>query len=87
MGIIGTILIGFIIGLVARALMPGKDPSGFIITVILGIVGSFVGQQLGLFLNFYGPDEPAGFLMSVIGALIVLFIYHRLSGSGSTTKD
>ena len=81
MGIIATIVIGFIVGLVARALMPGKDPSGFIITVVLGIVGSFVGQQVGLFLNFYRQDEPAGFLMSVIGALIVLFVYHRLSST------
>lgn len=83
MGIIATIVIGFIVGLVARALMPGKDPSGFIITVVLGIVGSFVGQQVGLFLNFYRQDEPAGFLMSVIGALIVLFVYHRLSSTKS----
>lgn len=81
MGIIATIVIGFIVGLVARALVPGKDPSGFIITVVLGIVGSFVGQQVGLFLNFYRQDEPAGFLMSVIGALIVLFVYHRLSST------
>lgn len=81
MGIIATIVIGFIVGLVARALVPGKDPSGFIITVVLGIVGSFVGQQVGLSLNFYRQDEPAGFLMSVIGALIVLFVYHRLSST------
>lgn len=79
MHLIGTILIGFIIGLVAKMLMPGKDPSGFIITVLLGIAGSFVAKFLGEAFNFYGPEDPAGFLMSVVGAMILLFIYHRMT--------
>ena len=79
MGIIWTILIGFVIGLVAKALMPGKDPSGFIITVILGIAGSFVAKYLGVFLNLYGEDDAAGFIMSVLGAMLLLFAHNRLT--------
>ena len=68
-----TIVIGFIVGLVARFLMPGRDAAGFIITILLGIAGSFVGSYLGQALGFYLPGQPAGFLMSVVGAMILLF--------------
>ncbi len=68
-----TIIIGFVIGLVARFLMPGRDAAGFIITILLGIAGSFVGSYLGQALGLYGPGQPAGFLMSVVGAMILLF--------------
>jgi len=68
-----TIVIGFIIGLVARFLMPGRDAAGFIITILLGIAGSFVGSYLGQALGLYLPGQPAGFLMSVVGAMILLF--------------
>ncbi len=76
MHIIGVILIGFIVGLIARALMPGKDITGFILTSLLGIGGAVVGQYTGQALGFYKPDEPAGFVMSVIGALLILLIFH-----------
>ena len=76
MHIIGVIIIGFIVGLIARAIMPGKDVAGFIITTLLGIGGAFVGQYLGQFLGFYKADEPAGFIMSVIGAMVLLLILH-----------
>ncbi len=79
MNIIWTILIGFVVGLVAKMLMPGKDPSGFFITVALGIAGSFVARFVGQGMNMYGPEEPAGFIMSVIGALIVLFAYNAFT--------
>ncbi len=68
-----TIVIGFVIGLVARFLMPGRDAAGFIITILLGIAGSFVGSYLGQALGLYLPGQPAGFLMSVVGAMILLF--------------
>ena len=68
-----TIVIGFIVGLVARFLMPGRDAAGFIITILLGIAGSFVGSYLGQALGFYLPGQPAGYLMSVVGAMILLF--------------
>lgn len=76
MSIIWTVIIGFIVGLVARFLMPGRDPAGFVITAILGIVGALVATFLGQALGLYRPGEPAGFIGSVIGAIIVLAIYH-----------
>lgn len=74
-----TILIGFVIGLVARFLMPGRDAAGFIITILLGIAGSFVGSYLGQGLGLYLPGQPAGFLMSVVGAMILLFGYRMVA--------
>jgi uncharacterized membrane protein YeaQ/YmgE (transglycosylase-associated protein family) len=81
MHILGTILIGFIIGLVARLLMPGRDPAGIIVTTLLGIGGAFVGRLLGQLLGFYSNNDPAGFIMSVVGALLLLFAYNRFSGA------
>lgn len=75
-GLIGTIIFGLIVGIVAKFLMPGKDPSGFFITAIIGIVGSLIGEYLGRMLGLYPPGHPAGFIMSVIGAMLLLFIYH-----------
>jgi len=76
MSIIWAIIIGFIVGLIAKFLMPGRDPGGFIITAILGIVGALVATFLGRAMGMYGAGESAGFIASVIGAMIVLFIYH-----------
>ncbi len=72
---IGAIIIGFIAGLIARALHPGNDKLGFWLTAVLGIVGSFVAEILGRALGWYHDGEPAGFIASVIGAIIVLAIY------------
>ena len=72
MNFLWTILIGFIIGLVARFFMPGREKAGFIMTTLLGIVGSFVGTYLGQWLGWYLPGEGAGFIASVIGAMIIL---------------
>ncbi|KYG67001.1 transglycosylase [Bdellovibrio bacteriovorus] len=72
MGIIGTIIIGFLVGLVARFIKPGSDKLGFILTTILGILGAFVGGYLGQVLGIYEVGEPAGFIGSVIGAVILL---------------
>lgn len=80
MGIIGTIVIGLIIGIVARFLMPGRDPMGFILTAVLGIVGAWLGSFIGVRMGMYNEGEPAGFLMSVLGAVIVLAIYRMVAG-------
>jgi uncharacterized membrane protein YeaQ/YmgE (transglycosylase-associated protein family) len=73
---IWTILIGFVAGLIAKALTPGAGPSGFWLTAILGIAGALVATFLGQLLGFYGAGEPAGFIASVLGAVILLLIYH-----------
>ncbi|NJM29576.1 MAG: GlsB/YeaQ/YmgE family stress response membrane protein [Rhizobiales bacterium] len=76
MGIIWTIIVGLIVGVIAKFLMPGNnEPKGFIMTTILGIVGAFVASFLGQALGFYNPGEGAGFIGAVIGAIIVLVIY------------
>ena len=78
-GIIGTIIFGLIVGVVAKLLMPGKDPGGMIITIILGIVGSVLGRWIGQALGFYGPEEAAGFLMSLVGAVLLLALYRAVA--------
>jgi uncharacterized membrane protein YeaQ/YmgE (transglycosylase-associated protein family) len=77
-GLIGWIVFGLIVGIVAKLLMPGKDPGGFIITALLGIAGAVLGGFVGRALGFYGPGEAAGFLMSTLGAVLLLFIYHKM---------
>ncbi len=78
-GIIGAIIVGLIVGAVAKLLMPGKDPGGCIITILLGLAGSFVGGYLGQALHLYRVGEPAGFIGSVIGAMLLLFLYRMLT--------
>ena len=75
MGIIGTILIGFVVGLLARFLKPGRDAMGFILTTLLGIAGAFLGTFVGRTLGLYQGDETAGFIMSLIGAILLLAIW------------
>jgi len=76
MGILWTIIIGFIAGVIAKFIMPGdNEPSGFIMTTILGIVGAFVASYLGRALGWYSPGEGAGLIGAVVGAIIVLFVY------------
>lgn len=80
MGILWTIIIGFVVGLVARLLKPGNDSMGFILTTVLGIVGALVGGYLGRVFGIYAPDEPAGFLGATVGAILVLFIVKAVMG-------
>ena len=80
MSIIWAILIGFIVGIVAKALMPGRDPGGFIVTALLGIVGAVVATFLGQAMGLYAAGQAAGFIGSVIGAIILLAIYHMIRG-------
>lgn len=80
MGFIWTIIIGFIIGVVAKFLHPGRDNIGFVMTSVLGIAGSVVAAFAGQAMGFYGPNEPAGFIASVISAIVILAVYTRMVG-------
>ena len=81
MGIIWTIIIGFVAGVIAKFIMPGdNEPSGFILTTILGIVGAFVATWLGQALGWYSPGQGAGFIGAIVGAIIVLFVYGLVAG-------
>ncbi len=85
MGILWTIIIGFVAGVIAKFIMPGpNEPSGFIMTTILGIVGAFVATFLGQAVGWYGPDQGAHFIGSVVGAVVVLFIYGFFARRSST---
>jgi uncharacterized membrane protein YeaQ/YmgE (transglycosylase-associated protein family) len=85
MGILWTIIIGFLAGVIAKFIMPGdNEPSGFILTTILGIVGAFVASYLGHALGWYRPGEGAGLIGAVVGAIIVLFIYSLVAGRRRT---
>ncbi|KRE16927.1 hypothetical protein ASE63_14555 [Bosea sp. Root381] len=84
MGIIWTIIIGFVAGIIAKFIMPGSnEPSGFILTTILGIVGAFVATYLGQALGWYGAGEGAGLIGAVVGAIIVLAVWAMLSNRRS----
>lgn len=88
MSILGAIIIGFIVGLIARALMPGKDAFGFIVTTLLGIGGALVGKFLGQAMGLYQEGDPVGFFMSLLGALIILVIYRIfVNQTTKTPKD
>ena len=83
MGILWIILIGFVAGLIARFLVPGpNNPSGFILTVVLGIAGSFLATFIGQAIGWYRPDQGAGFIAATVGAALVLFIWHQLVARG-----
>lgn len=81
-GIIGMVVVGFIVGLVARAILPGTQSLGFILTTVLGIAGSFVAGYLGQMLGLYQAGQAAGFLGSVVGAMILLYLVGRFRGDG-----
>jgi uncharacterized membrane protein YeaQ/YmgE (transglycosylase-associated protein family) len=78
MGIIAWILFGLVVGVIAKLLMPGRDPGGFIVTSLLGVAGALVGGFLGRALNLYGPNDSAGWLMSILGAVILLALYRMM---------
>jgi uncharacterized membrane protein YeaQ/YmgE (transglycosylase-associated protein family) len=80
MSIIGWILFGLVVGIVGKLLMPGRDPGGFILTILLGIAGALLGGFAGRALGFYGEGEPAGFIMAVLGSILLLIIYRMVAG-------
>jgi len=82
-GIIWVIIVGFIAGILARLISPGpNNPTGFILTTILGIAGAFLATLVGQAVGHYGPDQGAGFITATVGAVVVLFIWNRLVASG-----
>jgi uncharacterized membrane protein YeaQ/YmgE (transglycosylase-associated protein family) len=83
-GILWIILIGFVAGIIARLISPGpNNPSGFILTVVLGIAGSFLATFIGQAIGWYRADQGAGFIGATVGALVVLFVWHRLVARGA----
>lgn len=78
-GVLGWMLFGLIVGVIAKLLMPGRDPGGFIVTVLLGIAGALVAGFLGRAIGLYGPNDGAGYIMSIIGAALLLFAYRKFA--------
>jgi uncharacterized membrane protein YeaQ/YmgE (transglycosylase-associated protein family) len=78
MGILSWILFGLIVGVIAKLLMPGRDPGGFIVTILLGIAGALIGGFVGRAMGFYDANEGAGWLMSILGAIILLALYRMM---------
>jgi uncharacterized membrane protein YeaQ/YmgE (transglycosylase-associated protein family) len=76
--LIGWIIFGLIVGIIAKLLVPGRDPGGFLTTALIGIVGALLAGWIGRTLGWYGPNDSAGFLMSIVGAVVLLVIYHAL---------
>lgn len=86
MSIIGTIVIGFIVGLVARFVKPGDDKMGLILTTLVGIAGAFIGQFLGQALGIYSSNEPAGFVGAVLGAVLLLALLKTFTSNRRITS-
>lgn len=78
MAILSWILFGLVVGIIAKLLMPGRDPGGFIVTILLGIAGALVGGFIGRAMGFYGPNQSAGWIVSILGAIILLALYRML---------
>jgi uncharacterized membrane protein YeaQ/YmgE (transglycosylase-associated protein family) len=78
-GVLAWIVFGLIVGVIAKLLMPGRDPGGFIVTILLGIAGAVVAGFLGRFFGLYGPNDGAGYIMSILGAVLLLFAYRKFA--------
>lgn len=78
MGIIAWILFGLVVGVIAKLLMPGRDPGGFIVTILIGIAGALLGGFIGRAMGFYGENEGAGWIISILGAILLLGIYRMM---------
>ena len=85
MNILWTIIVGLVVGVLAKFFMPGRDPGGFVITVLLGIAGAFIAGFLGRSLGWYQDGETAGIVASVLGAMLLLFVYRSVRGRGQVT--
>lgn len=85
MGILWTLLVGLVVGALAKLVMPGKDPGGFIITMLLGVAGSFLAGYLGRALGYYQPGHGAGIIASILGAMVLLGIYRLVTRRRHTT--
>ena len=78
MGILTWILFGLVVGVIAKLLMPGRDPGGFIVTILLGIAGALFGGFIGRAMGFYGDNQGAGWIMSILGAIVLLALYRMM---------
>ena len=85
MNILWTLIVGLVVGALAKLVMPGRDPGGIIITMLLGIAGAFVGTMVGRAMGLYREGEGAGWILSIIGAVILLAIYRAIAGRRTTT--
>jgi len=81
------ILVGLLVGVAAKLLMPGRDPGGVVITILLGIAGSIIAGLIGRSIGWYGDGEPVGFIASTLGAIVLLFLYRAVAGRGRSGKD
>ena len=79
MGILTWILFGLVVGVIAKLLMPGRDPGGFIVTILLGIAGALLGGFIGQAMGLYGPNESAGWIVSILGAILLLALYRMMA--------
>jgi len=84
-GVLGWIIFGLVVGAIAKLVMPGRDPGGIIITIILGMVGAMLGGWIGRAMGLYGPNEPAGFFMALLGSIILLVVYRFTIGARGRT--
>jgi uncharacterized membrane protein YeaQ/YmgE (transglycosylase-associated protein family) len=83
MAIIGWIIFGLIVGIIGKFLMPGRDPGGIVVTILLGIGGALLGGWIGQAMGFYREGEPAGFVMAVLGSIVLLLLYRLFAGRRS----
>ena len=79
MGVLGWILFGLVVGVVAKFLTPGRDPGGFFVTILIGIIGAMLGGFIGRSLGWYGEGDPVGFVMAVVGSIILLVLFRLAS--------
>ena len=79
MGILTWIVFGLVVGIIAKLLMPGRDPGGFIVTILLGIAGALLGGFIGRAMGFYGPNQGAGWIISILGAIVLLVLYRLVA--------
>lgn len=79
MGILAWILFGLVVGIIAKLLMPGRDPGGFIVTILLGIAGAVLGGFIGRAMGLYGTNQAAGWIVSILGAMVLLFLYRLVA--------
>jgi uncharacterized membrane protein YeaQ/YmgE (transglycosylase-associated protein family) len=84
MFILGWIVFGLIVGVVAKLIMPGRDPGGMIVTILLGIAGALIAGFIGRALGWYGDEDPVGFVMATIGAILLLVVYRQFRGRAAT---
>ncbi len=83
MSVVGWILFGLVVGILAKLVMPGRDPGGFLITILLGIAGAILGGMIGRAMGLYGPNESAGWIMATLGAVVLLAIYRMVFRRGA----